>query len=444
MSRNILSDRSLFFSRVEVLEKDIKKEINKQSYQLEDNVQLNHYYLALDQDDDKYCRVKVTAIESDQANCFFVDYGDQQLVKLDNLKKLPEKYISVLPFQVKEIFLIGLLSNFLFFQAIECRLFGISPVLDCWCGEATDVLYDYCYEPNTDYFRTLYAVVCRKERATFTDGEKYSILLLDNFSGETVSIGNLMFDCGFASFAEGEELPAELPKIERHTESESEAEDDNNQQPDTTLKFDENETLEESLGDDWDLQIFNPLQLLGGKDIDVSKKLCPTAINHEEQSQFKALPLCEYRTPTVVWYQTDIHVKLNVQIPNVRDYSANLLRDRILVFRTNQNGVPYQLSLQLYGKVEKTFQHVAGGLSVKIILSKCRKEEWPRLTIQSNLKNIKYNMEMYQDAEDGNNGRKFLTLDKELDVRLLDDGEQELCIGSDFDSNSDSDVMSSD
>lgn len=256
-----------------------------------------------------------------------------------------------------------------------------------------------------------------------------------------------MFDCGFASIVEGEELPAELPKIEKRIASDSETEDDNDKQPDTILKFNENEEIAETLGDDWDLQIFNPLQVLGGKDIDLSKKLksiTGTSGNYGEQQSCKALPLSKYRTPTVIWHQTDVHVTLNIQISHVTDYIANVLRDRILVFRTDHNGTPYHLSLQLYGKVEKTFQHVARGLDVKVTLSKCRKEEWPRLTIQSNVKNVKYNMEMYCDAEDENNGRKFLTLDKELDERLLEDGEAEVCIGSDFASDSDSDVMSSD
>lgn len=329
-----------------------------------------------------------------------------------------------------------------YFQAIECRLFGVSPILDCWCPEATDVLYDYCFEPNSDYFRTLYAVVMTKEQAKFTNGEKYSILLLDNLSGATISISNLLIDCGFASFKENEELPANFPEIVENHEQSSESELEEQQQ-----EIWEQKENDEMLGDDWDLQVFNPLLLLSGEDVDVAKKLvlCETKEKREVQQPLKALPLFQYRTPTVVWHQTDVHIKLDIQIPNVTDYVAKLLRDRVFVFRTNQAETPYHLSLQLYGKVEKTFQHSAGGLSVKICLSKCRKEEWPRLTIQHNVKNVKYNMDMYQNAEEEeDNGRKFLTLSKDLDERILGETEKEVCIGSDFDENSDSDMELSD
>lgn len=113
------------------------------------------------------------------------------------------------------------------------------------------------------------------------------------------------------------------------------------------------------------------------------------------------------------------------------------------MFQTTSNGSRYKLNLPLYSKIEKTFQHSAGGLSVKVVMSKCRKEEWPHLTIQKDPKNVKYDVEKCEDPDE--EGRKrFLTLKKEFDEELLDDGEKEFCVGSDFDESSESDVMSFD
>lgn len=322
----------------------------------------------------------------------------------------------------------------------------MSPVLDVWCAEATDMLYDYCYEPGTDdYFRTLYAVVHAKETKGSLGGEKFKISLLDNFSGRTISIGNLMIECGFANCVEEEKMH-EFPIIENDFLSNSEDEVD-----ERAVEVVEPTALneEDEFWNNLESEFFNPLELLSGKDIYVTERLSKRKpkIKEIEQKPLKALPLSEFRTPTVVWYQTDIHIKLNIQVPNVTDYIAKLLRDRVFVFRTNENETPYHLSLQLYGKVEKTFIHSAGGLSVKVTLSKCRKEEWPRLTILKDLKNIKYNMDMYQDADAAENSdRKFLTIDEEhKNERWIDDDEgKELCFGSDFDENSDSDMLSSD
>lgn len=331
-------------------------------------------------------------------------------------------------------------------------MFGISPVLDVWCGEALDILYDYCFEPDSDYFRTLYAVVHSKESAKISGGEKYSISLLDNLSGRTINLCKLIIDCGFASCVEGEMLPTELPVIENNNlcNSDDEIEEiDNhsyNEHSNTLVEFDDSEDDEDGeFLSQWDVQVLNPFELLRGKEIDCAKILEKQAKKRETLPPLKALPMCEYRTPTVVWHQSDIHIKLTIHVPNVSDYIAKVLRDRIFVFRTNQDDVPYHLTLQLYGKVEKTFVHSAGGLVVKVTLSKCRKEEWPRLTINKNVKNVKYDMEKYQDDEmDEESGRKIFTMDKDLNERVLEEDGVEACEGSDFDENSASDGYISD
>lgn len=327
-------------------------------------------------------------------------------------------------------------------------MFGLQPAVDDWCQEATDILYDYCFEPDSDYYRTLYAVVCSEEAAKLTNGKKYNILLLDNLNGKTVSIGHLMLDCGFATLVENEKMPEDLPVIETYTLPYSDDDDDfsaPDEQPNEVVRYDE---IEDEIPEEWDIQIFDAFNLLTGKNIDtnkVAKALQVTPKVPEIPSSSPppiALPLAEFRTPRVEWYQTDVHIKFDILLPDVTQHIAKVLRDRVFVFRTTKNGVPYHLSIQLYGKVEKTFVHSAGGQVVKVTLSKCRKEEWPRLTIQKDVRNIKYKMEMYQEPETEENGvARVLMLNNE-DV---DEPEDDICyVGSDFDENSDSDMVLSD
>lgn len=306
------------------------------------------------------------------------------------------------------------------------------------------MLYDYCYEPASDCFRTLYAVVHSKEAAQFSGDKKYSISLLDNLNGRTISIGSLMIDCGFAGFVEGEKLPEDLPVIKNNTFSSSDCDvDDHHEEPTENIHTDEFE--DELDTDEWDLRVFNVSNLINGKYIDVERVLQRNSNNREMSIPPNGVPFNEYRTPTVVWHQTDIHIKLDIQVPHVTDYIVKVLRDRVFVFKTDQNGVPYHLTIQLYDKVEKTFVHSAGGLVVKVTLSKCRKEEWPRLSINKSMKNIKYNMEMHQEAQEEVCDQKFLTIrNKELNEPIQDEEEPITFIGSDFDENSDSDIFSSD
>lgn len=246
----------------------MQKEAEKQSSQLDAEVEVNNHYLALDGMGEKYCRVRVTGIENGMADCFFVDHGDQQLVKPENLRKLPEKFISVLPFQVGTFRSLLFGVNSILFQAIECRLFGVSPILDCWCGEATDTLYDYCYEPNSDYFRTLYAVVHVKEDARLTGGSKFGISLLDDLTGKVISVGSLMIECGFAGFAEGEQLPDDLPVIVKPAQSDDEDVQEQ-KQADYIREFVADLEGDGGSGDEWDAQVFDPAKFLSRRNLDV-------------------------------------------------------------------------------------------------------------------------------------------------------------------------------
>lgn len=341
--------------------------------------------------------------------------------------------------------------NVFYFKAIECRLFGIQPAFYDWCQEATDILYDYCFEPDSDYYRTLYAVVCSHEAAKLTNSKKYNILLLDNLNGRTISIGNLMLDCGFAANVETEKMPKDLPVIDNHILPCSDDDDDDvfsapDEQPNEAVRYDESE---DEIPDEWDLQIFNAFDLLTANNIDtekVEKALKNTPKLREIRPLSTpppiALPLAEFRTPTVEWYQTDIHIKFDILLSDVSEYVAKVLRDRVFVFRTTKNGVPYNLSIQLYGKVEKTFVHSAGGQVVKVTLSKCRKEEWPRLAIQKDVRNIKYKLDMYQEPETEQNDLTRALMLKNKDV---DEPEGNIWIvGSDEDEGSDSDMVLSD
>lgn len=112
----------------------------------------------------------------------------------------------------------------------------------------------------------------------------------------------------------------------------------------------------------------------------------------------------------------------------------------IYAFSTTLNGKPYKLDLQLYNKIEKTFQHSAGGPYIKVSLSKCKKEEWPRLVIQNGMRHITYDMSRCIGVSEEKK-KPFLTIGQDVDEPILGDDEHEIQIGSDY-TNSDSDVMS--
>lgn len=51
-----------------------------------------------------------------------------------------------------------------------------------------------------------------------------------------------------------------------------------------------------------------------------------------ELPPIRALP-SPYSTPRVIWFQTDIHIKINILLSDVTDCVLNVLRGKVLFFR---------------------------------------------------------------------------------------------------------------
>lgn len=252
----LIAECTIFISRFEHLQKDVQKALKKPFYPTEFKVALNGCYLAKDPEGTDYCRVKVTSINEQTADCFYVDYGDQQFVNISQLKFLSNELITQLPFQV-----------------IECRLFGVNPTLDLWSPEAVDILYEYCFEPGTDFFRTLYSVISKKETARLTGGEKYAVVLMDMTNSKPVMINSIMIECGLGVAADSEDLNRELPAITVRNEEESEEEEEIEEiqrvvEAEIEEEADEDDGLDQM---EWDVQIFDFKRLCSGQTIDVRK-----------------------------------------------------------------------------------------------------------------------------------------------------------------------------
>lgn len=90
-----------FHFRFRNYQKEIQCEIHKPLYKNDFDVVVGKYYLAKDLEGPDYCRIKITDINKDIVNCFYVDFGDTASVKIDELKYLTDGQIQKLPFQVR-------------------------------------------------------------------------------------------------------------------------------------------------------------------------------------------------------------------------------------------------------------------------------------------------------------------------------------------------------
>lgn len=233
--------------RLENLEKEIQDAVEKEIPDKDLNVEVGKYYLALDPRTASYARVSILSIENSTAWCYFVDYGDEALVEVANLKLLPSKFLTRLPF-----------------QAIQCRLFGVSPAFSEWEDEATDILYKYMFEPDSDIYRPLYVQVMGKDDCkTIRAKTTYSVLMKDGFDENETLINQLLLDCGFATSLFEKIVDFEIPKLEV-VESDSEWEVD---ESDSKSEIDLNKKVVERnvndvLGEDFDLEIFDAVEML--------------------------------------------------------------------------------------------------------------------------------------------------------------------------------------
>ncbi|KAK9680726.1 DEAD/DEAH box helicase [Popillia japonica] len=400
------------------LQRELQLLVNQPSYPKITDIIINSCYLAQDPEGDEYARVIVRNIEEDMVDCFFVDFGDYTKVQKNELKFLPDNFITRLPF-----------------QTIECSLYGVEPILDCWAYEATDVFYDHCFEVNTNIYKNLFIKYFKLTQCEQKGKNIYSVILLDYVSEKPIFINNILIDCGFATTVKDEPLVnMTLPIMKEELE-----EDDWNVDNDTVVESNELDNKmfsQENEEDIWDIQI-NDMdelveELFGKVIIDVDAPSAP--IGSSISSNLKpitALPAVNYSTPDVVWYQTDQLIKFDIQLPDVVKYTTTVLRKSIFCFSTIKNETEYKLNFQLFGNVNSTFQHIGGGPVVRITLTKLKPGNWERLTFSDQkMRNIRYDMSKYVFPEEKK--RLFLEIEKDEDEEA-DNNEIIVEIGSDID-----------
>lgn len=91
--------------RFQQLQRELQLLVNQPSYPKITDIIINSCYLAQDPEGDEYARVIVRNIEEDMVDCFFVDFGDYTKVQKNELKFLPDNFITRLPFQVRNSFM---------------------------------------------------------------------------------------------------------------------------------------------------------------------------------------------------------------------------------------------------------------------------------------------------------------------------------------------------
>ncbi|XP_073965068.1 putative ATP-dependent RNA helicase TDRD12 isoform X1 [Choristoneura fumiferana] len=183
-------DPSSFFVRLAKFEdtmvglnKDIDKYLEEKPGPLL-NVKENDIVLAKFPDNECFERARVDLISGNKAKIFFVDYGDWREVPLKHLIEIPDKFITRLPF-----------------QAIECRLIGVRPVGDNWTDFSTNWLCDRC---DREILQELYVKHFSSDKADYTGGTKYAVVLIDTNDEENVVYNNLMIKLNLAAPIEDE------------------------------------------------------------------------------------------------------------------------------------------------------------------------------------------------------------------------------------------------
>ncbi|KAJ2939345.1 hypothetical protein O0L34_g13444 [Tuta absoluta] len=192
------------------LVKDIQKYVAENKEELL-SVSQGDIVLAKLPDDDMFERARIDAIiNEDKVKCFFVDQGDWREVTRQNLMPLSEKLVTQLPF-----------------QAIECRLIGVRPPGEDWTEFATN-WFSNCFEDSNGDLKQIFAKYFTKEKAQYTGGHKYGVVLVDTNSNQDVIINNLILEVNLAQEEEGEieylnelefknesvEIPKELSDME--------------------------------------------------------------------------------------------------------------------------------------------------------------------------------------------------------------------------------------
>lgn len=176
-----------FDSCVNMLLKEIQKFVATNPEPL-NNVNEGDIVLAMFPDDGAFERARIEkVIDKHKVKCFFVDQGDWREVPVKKLIAIKNEFISKLPF-----------------QAIECRLLGVKPAGEEWSDFATNWFSDICYDVDNDSMKYLYVKCFTKEKAEFTNGNKYGVVMFDTNNDDDVVINLVLIDVNFAKEIDSE------------------------------------------------------------------------------------------------------------------------------------------------------------------------------------------------------------------------------------------------
>ncbi|XP_045538445.1 putative ATP-dependent RNA helicase TDRD12 [Papilio machaon] len=170
-----------FESCLNMLLKEIQKFVAENPKPLS-HVEEGDIVLAMFPDDETFERARIDSIiDNNKVKCFFVDQGDWREVSTKKMIAMKEEFISKLPF-----------------QAIECRLLGVTPAGEEWTDFATNWFSNICFDVDTDNMKSLYVKCFTKEKAEFTGGNKYGIVMIDTNSDDDIVINQVLIDVNLA------------------------------------------------------------------------------------------------------------------------------------------------------------------------------------------------------------------------------------------------------
>lgn len=417
-----------FYSLLKKLEDNITSSLHLLRRKLDkDEIVIGCYYCLPDEVSGNWCRVKLIDVQDNIAKCFYVDYGDFVSAPVENLKLLSDEFITKLPF-----------------QAIECSLYGVQPTAS---SELIDALHEQSYEENTDYFKTLYAMILSTEKSVYGD-MKYKIMLLDYYSGEVSSINSVLLRLNLAA-----EIPGErLDEIELLPSSEI---------PDVSHEEEyinnDAENFVELKDDDFDFISYDYNPYAEADKMALDKTDEPSKDKPKEDIGYIPMTAVvntnKKLLPKVTWYQTELNIFLEFSFIDNQDYKLYIVRNRFLSFNSIYEDKHYELSINLYNAVSKQFVHESKTHFIQAVLTKQKAEDWPRLVkSEEKMSNIKYKFDKIavdSDEDEDEDEKKNLLQCEEIDDEYFKDaiytaeGHVEE-IWSDYDSDSDYEALNED
>jgi hypothetical protein len=147
-----------------------------------------------------WCRgvVKKVLNSTSQYEIFFVDYGDFRKVSLNDLRALPNEFVTKLPF-----------------QAIACSLKDLKPIHLTWTEEANNY-FSSLTRDSENYLRILNAIPEVKLQIPheITGGPHYLIQLINQEEGEPRDLSQEMISNSFALALEShDDVSSSIPLI---------------------------------------------------------------------------------------------------------------------------------------------------------------------------------------------------------------------------------------